>query len=97
MFQARRLQAAGVVGSIVVDNVPGSAASTSPMFAMSGDGTDDVDIPVVFLFSQDAWQLLQALAKDPAMIVTLSGNKSGNYRLHWKSLVYFLITISFMH
>ncbi|XP_046676855.1 ER degradation-enhancing alpha-mannosidase-like protein 3 [Homalodisca vitripennis] len=74
--KARKLQQAGAVGSIVVDNAPGSAATTSPMFAMSGDGTDDVDIPVVFLFSLDAWQLLQALAQDPTMVVTLSGNPS---------------------
>lgn len=69
----------GAVGSVVVDNAPGSAASTSPMFAMSGDGTDDVDIPVVFLFSQDAWTLLQTLAQEPATIVTLSGSSSGTY------------------
>lgn len=47
------------------------------MFAMSGDGTDDVDIPIVFLFSQDAWQLLQALAHDPAMLVTLGDAQTG--------------------
>lgn len=69
----------GAVGSVVVDNAPGSAASTSPMFAMSGDGTEDVDIPVVFLFSQDAWTLLQTLAQEPATIVTLSGSSSGTY------------------
>lgn len=56
------------------------------MFAMSGDGTDDVIIPVVFLFSQDAWQLLQALAKDPSMIITLSGNAAGNIFIHFAML-----------
>ena len=47
------------------------------MFAMSGDGTDNVDIPVVFLFSQDAWNLLQALAQNPAMLVTLGDTLTG--------------------
>jgi hypothetical protein len=42
------------------------------MFAMSGDGTNDVGIPLVFLFQQDAFQLLQALSLDPNMVVTIS-------------------------
>ena len=42
------------------------------MFAMSGDGTNDVKIPLAFLFQQDAFRLLQALALDPTLHVTMS-------------------------
>lgn len=48
----------------MLDNVDGSSAATSPIFAMSGDGkeVDDVAIPVVFLFSMEASELLKAIA-----------------------------------
>jgi hypothetical protein len=42
------------------------------MFAMSGDGTDDITIPVVFLFYEDASQLLQAVGTNPALEVTVA-------------------------
>ncbi|PSN33488.1 hypothetical protein C0J52_15395 [Blattella germanica] len=70
--KARRIQKAGAIAGIVVDNTPGTSAATSPMFAMSGDGTDDVTIPVVFLFYQDASQLLQAVGRNPALEVTVA-------------------------
>ena len=72
MPQARRLEALGAVGGIVLDNTPGTSAKTSPMFAMSGDGTDDVSIPLVFLFSADAELLLNALDKHPDLEAVLS-------------------------
>jgi hypothetical protein len=42
------------------------------MFAMSGDGTDDVTIPVVFLFYQDASDLMDAMYNNPALEVTVT-------------------------
>ncbi|XP_071551477.1 ER degradation-enhancing alpha-mannosidase-like protein 3 [Panulirus ornatus] len=70
--KARRLEALGAVGGIVLDNTPGTSAKSSPMFAMSGDGTDDVNIPLVFLFSGDAEVLLKALDDHPELEVVLS-------------------------
>lgn len=58
------------------------------MFAMSGDGTDNVDIPVVFLFSQDAWRLLQALAQNPVMLVTLGDTLTG--KISWNCFIHTL-------
>lgn len=75
--KARRVQKAGAVGAIIIDNVPGSTAPTSPMFSMSGDGTHDVVIPTVFLFAEDASKLLLALSKDPEIEVTLCEYKGG--------------------
>lgn len=40
------------------------------MFAMSGDGKDDVTIPVVFLFTTDKEKLLAALKKEPKLKVS---------------------------
>lgn len=59
------------------DNVAGSSAVTSPMFAMSGDGkeVDDVTIPVVFLFFTEAAELKKAYkAANGDLTVTL-GNE----------------------
>lgn len=70
--KARRAQKAGAVAGIVVDNTPGTSAATSPMFAMSGDGTDDINIPVVFLFHEDAIKLFQALEQNTNLEVTIS-------------------------
>lgn len=70
--KARRIQKSGAIGGIILDNTPGSSAETSAMFSMSGDGTDDVKIPIVFLFAQDAFKLLLTLSKTPDIEVTIS-------------------------
>lgn len=59
-------------GAIIVDNIPGSSAVSSPVFSMSGDGSNDINIPAVFLFTQDASKLLLALSHDPTVEVTIS-------------------------
>ena len=59
--KARILEKAGAKGGIVVDNNKGTTAANSPLFSMSGDGTDDISIPMVFLFSNDAKVLIDTL------------------------------------
>lgn len=67
--KARKAQEAGAAAVIVTDNVPGTAAIDQPMFAMSGDGKDDVTIPVVFTFSKEAEILKAALDQNPELDV----------------------------
>ena len=55
-----------------MDNVASSSADAAPLFAMSGDGTEDVQIPLVFLYSSDADLLMKALKEDPQLQVTLA-------------------------
>lgn len=69
--KARRAQTAGAKAVIVTDNVPGSSSDHQPMFAMSGDGTDDVKIPVVFIFSVEAKMLKAAYDNNPEMEVII--------------------------
>lgn len=67
-----------------MDNTPGTSANNSPMFAMSGDGNDNVEIPVVFLFYREAMQLLSAIEREPALEITiteLSAIHKGNLQL----------------
>ena len=54
-----------------MDNVPSSSINDSPMFAMSGDGTDDVSIPMLFLFDRDAKALFKALSENQELVVTM--------------------------
>ncbi|XP_023950871.1 ER degradation-enhancing alpha-mannosidase-like protein 3 [Bicyclus anynana] len=69
--KARHIQNAGATFAIVLDNVKDSSHETSTLFAMSGDGKDDIDIPAVFLYSQEGLYLTQALRENPALSVTI--------------------------
>lgn len=62
---------------IYIDNAYGTSSSSSSLFAMSGDGSNDVTIPVVFLFSQDAMILLETLQKRSNLMVTLTESNDG--------------------
>ncbi|GAB6023426.1 ER degradation-enhancing alpha-mannosidase-like protein 2 [Chamberlinius hualienensis] len=70
--KGRQLQKLGAVGGIVIDNNVGSSSSTSPLFAMSGDGSSDVVIPMVFLFKLDGAKLMQHIKQNTHLIVTLT-------------------------
>ena len=96
--KARVLQGLGAVGGIVMDNTEGTAAATSPLFAMSGDGVDDIKIPMVFLFMEEAKLLMQIMAEDQDLKVTLDEipDKGGKFmkRITYICIVYrILITI----
>lgn len=69
--KARKAQIAGAVAVIVTDNVAGSTSDDQPMFAMSGDGNDDVIIPVVFLFYREANLLSLHLNENPNLEITI--------------------------
>lgn len=73
--KARRVQAAGSVAAIVFDNTPNTSIDNQQMFAMSGDGRDDVKIPVVFLFTREAEVLIAAIRADPSLEITLRAVK----------------------
>ncbi|XP_026090497.1 ER degradation-enhancing alpha-mannosidase-like protein 3 [Carassius auratus] len=61
--KARRLQEAGATGVIFVDHREGSSSAETPLFQMVGDGepTDDITVPLVFLFSKEGATLSAAL------------------------------------
>ena len=76
--KARVIQSMGAIGGIVTDTTEGSAAASSPLFAMSGDGSQDVTIPMVFLFDQEAQQLLKSMAANPKLVVILEEKPSAH-------------------
>lgn len=78
MDKARRLQAAGAIGGIVIDNNKESSAESSLLFAMSGDGQSDVTIPIVFLFFKEGQRLLEAAYEYPELQVLLTYTPKNN-------------------
>lgn len=69
--KARLAQKSGALALIVCDNVPGSSGETQPMFAMSGDGINDVKIPVVFMYSQEFAKLSKVMQRRPHMKIRI--------------------------
>ena len=48
--KARLIENQGAKGGIVIDSNPGTTANGNPLFAMSGDGTDDVSQKLILKF-----------------------------------------------
>nr|KAF6396601.1 ER degradation enhancing alpha-mannosidase like protein 3 [Rousettus aegyptiacus] len=72
--KARNIQNAGAIGGIVIDDNEGSSSDTAPLFQMAGDGkdTDDIKIPMLFLFSKEGSIILDALRDYEEVEVLLS-------------------------
>lgn len=74
--KVRHIQEAGGTLAIILDNVKDSSHETTALFAMSGDGKDDIEIPAVFLFTLEGEYLKQAIAENPNVVVTIGELKS---------------------
>ncbi|XP_023263791.1 ER degradation-enhancing alpha-mannosidase-like protein 3 isoform X3 [Seriola lalandi dorsalis] len=72
--KARHIQKAGAIGGIVIDDNDGSSSDTAPLFQMAGDGrnTDDITLPLLFLFHKEGNILLEALKEYREVEVLLS-------------------------
>ncbi|XP_073499067.1 ER degradation-enhancing alpha-mannosidase-like protein 3 isoform X2 [Phyllobates terribilis] len=72
--KARNVQKAGAIGGIVIDDNDGSSSDTAPLFQMAGDGknTDDITIPMLFLFSKEGNIILDAIREYREVEVLLS-------------------------
>ncbi|XP_020650758.3 ER degradation-enhancing alpha-mannosidase-like protein 3 isoform X1 [Pogona vitticeps] len=72
--KARNIQKAGAIGGIVIDDNEGSSSDTALLFQMAGDGknTDDITIPMLFLFSKEGSIILDAINEYEEVEVLLS-------------------------
>ncbi|XP_023699527.1 ER degradation-enhancing alpha-mannosidase-like protein 3 isoform X2 [Paramormyrops kingsleyae] len=72
--KARHIQKAGAIGGIVIDDNEGSSSDTAPLFQMAGDGrsTDDITLPLLFLFHKEGNILQEALQEYKELEVLLS-------------------------
>ncbi|XP_071948270.1 ER degradation-enhancing alpha-mannosidase-like protein 3 [Antedon mediterranea] len=67
--KARTAQKHGAVGAIIIDRDEKRSADDKYTFAMSGDGSLDVDIPAIFLFYKEAEILLNAIIEYPQKVL----------------------------
>ncbi|WAR30725.1 EDEM3-like protein [Mya arenaria] len=65
-------KSAGALGGIVMDQTEGTSVNSQPLFAMSGDGKDDVYIPVVFVYNNEGQHLLRILQSDPDVEIIMA-------------------------
>ncbi|XP_054646143.1 ER degradation-enhancing alpha-mannosidase-like protein 3 isoform X2 [Dunckerocampus dactyliophorus] len=72
--KARHIQKAGAIGGIVIDDNEGSSSDTAPLFQMAGDGrsTEDITLPLLFLFHKEGNILQEALKEYREVEVLLS-------------------------
>lgn len=71
--KARRLQEAGAIGVIFIDHREGSNSEENPLFQMVGDGdsTEDITLPLVFVFNREGAVLTAALEEQHNVDVLL--------------------------
>lgn len=74
--KVRNMQSAGATLAILLDNIPDSTHENTALFAMSGDGKDDISIPAVFLFTKEGDYLTEVLYENPELTVTVGELKS---------------------
>jgi hypothetical protein len=69
--KARYLEQAQAIGGIVIDQHLSLKSANGALFSMTGDGNNDVNIPLVLMFKDQALQLFNLLSKQPKLIVYL--------------------------
>lgn len=76
--KARLAQQYGFLGLIIVDNSDETSYSTSAFFAMSGDGTQNIHIPSVFLFGKEGNDLINNMQGHGDLIAFIGDNTVKN-------------------
>lgn len=78
-----------------LDDNEGSSSDTAPLFQMAGDGkdTDDIKIPMLFLFSKEGSIILDAMREYEEVEVLLSdkakdrGKSEKSFNFSWASIL----------
>lgn len=79
------MEAAGAIGGVVVDHNDGTSGDTVAMFSMSGDGKDDISIPLVFIFRSEGLKLLSQLEEKSDLLVYLGHYAKPSSRIYFIS------------
>ncbi|VVC96952.1 unnamed protein product [Leptidea sinapis] len=74
--KVRNIQKGGAQLAIILDNIQGTTYETSALFAMSGDGKDDIQIPAVFLFLKESEYLSESMRVNPDIVLVIGELKS---------------------
>ncbi|CAF3906421.1 unnamed protein product [Rotaria sordida] len=73
--KARQLEHVQAIGGIVIDHNASLKSSNGAIFSMTGDGNNNVHIPFVLMFKDEAFQLLHLVSKQPNLIVYIGEEK----------------------
>lgn len=73
--KARQLESVQAAGGIIIDHNTSLKSSNGAIFSMTGDGYNNVHIPSVLMFKDEAFQLLHLLSKDPNLVVYIGDEK----------------------
>ena len=76
--KVRNLESLSVKAVIIYDNIANTSFLNSPLFAMSGDGQSDLKIPSMFLFANEAKDLLTLLERTKKRLIIYIGSKDSN-------------------
>jgi len=73
--KARYLEQGNASGGIILDYNLSLKTSHNGIFSMTGDGNNNVSIPVVLMFKEQAFQLLNLVTQSPDLIVYIGEEK----------------------
>ena len=73
--KARYLEKAQSIAGIVIDSNLTFPSSNIAMFSMNGDGNDNVHIPLVLMFKDQAFQLIDLLSRSSNVILYMGDEK----------------------
>lgn len=73
--KARYLEQAHANGGIILDYNLSLKNSHNGIFSMTGDGNNNVTIPLVLMFKEQAFQLLNLITQSPNLIVYIGDEK----------------------
>jgi len=73
--KARQLELSQAIGGIVIDHNTSLKSSNGAIFSMTGDEFNNIHIPLVLMFKDEAFHLLHLLSKYPNLIVYIGEEK----------------------
>lgn len=73
--KARQLERTHAMGGIVIDRNLSFESTNIGMFSMNGDGNDNVHIPLVLMFKDQAMQLTDLLAQQQTNFILYIGDE----------------------
>lgn len=73
--KARYLEKAQFIAGIVIDSNLTFPSNNIGMFSMNGDGNDNVHIPLVLMFKDQAFQLIHLLSESSNVILYMGDEK----------------------
>ena len=76
--KGRQLEYVQAIGGIVLDYNTSLKSPNGGIFSMTGDGFNNVQIPLVLMFKEESFQLLHMLSKNPSLIVYIGDEKYFN-------------------